>query len=225
MFHASGCGYIIKSTIELQFLIISKQKSLIRKIARRCWENGGWFHGKLAESGPAAFWAVPVGNTIGECGLKGIRGSPWMVWRTRARLSDGSLTELQSENWIQMYCRDSQPENGDSPIRFNSDPNSKVTSSMEQHWVKQKLPIDSTERGMKIDFSDLQSLKARSSIRLKCESDSNETLRHSPDRSSTEAGMHIDLRAEQSSNAFAPIRSNWDPGWNVTSQSDPRLSR
>jgi hypothetical protein len=80
---------------------------------------------------------------------------------------------------------------------------------------------------MKMDFSDLQASNARSSIRAKCESDSNDmtesamhAAKHSSDRTSTEAGMQIDLSAEQPLNAFASIRTNRDPDSKITSTSD-----
>jgi hypothetical protein len=90
-----------------------------------------------------------------------------------------------------------------------------VRLSSEQQRAKQFSPIDSTETGMEIDFSDEQSENERLWILCRCESDSNETTerrlhpaKHRSPRISTEAGMQMHLSDLQNENAPTSIRRN-----------------
>jgi hypothetical protein len=80
-----------------------------------------------------------------------------------------------TDEGIQMDCNDLHPENAPLLIRFNLDPDSKVTDESREHSSKHSLQITSTDEGIQIDCSFLHHANARIPSRVNLEHDSKVT--------------------------------------------------
>jgi hypothetical protein len=76
---------------------------------------------------------------------------------------------------MQIDESDVQNENALSPMWFSRESAVNTIVSREVHCSKHFFPINPTDEGKEIEISDSQREKASSSIRRRCEFDSNDT--------------------------------------------------